>query len=289
MTKITKEKFICVVFSIFTCGCQQLPNREGIGINVVPSLDTGTIISSANGLLSEGISKVPGSICRADPATGKCDLNGLAPSQCIMQDSKIEVKPIANPSPSYHSLIDSNYTSSINVPFISPTSSSQVIEEVKASISGTASIRSISTDSGYPGIDGIKACLLHMYGPGEYGTVYWISSANIISVTKTSFRKVNNAMDVVGTGFGAKGMTFNSNGTNEDSIWVGILPHRVNVGTVSAPIVSSSPARIVSANDTTTVIKSSAQPPSPPAPTITESVITEQVGTDTEPQKNESE
>lgn len=275
MNKLSNCGLLIVLIMICIMGCQQLPDRQGINLNAIPSLETGTIIPSANGLLSEGIGKVPGSICVVDSSTGKCDLNGLAPSQCILQGSEVEVKPIAHPTPAYHSLIDNQYSSSISVPFINPSNSSQVVEEIKASISGTASIKSVGGDRGYPGIDGIKACLLRMYGPGNYGTVYWISSANIISVTRTGFTKVSNSMDVTGTGFGANGKTYNSNGTSQDSVWVGILPHKINVGQVSAPIVARSQASVVSSENMTTVIDTTTEPPAPPAPTTAESVTTE--------------
>lgn len=72
------KKMTFIIFSsmLFLNGCQ-LPDRAGIDLNKIPTLDATTIISSDNGLLSDGLSKVPGSICIVDKTTGKCDQNNL--------------------------------------------------------------------------------------------------------------------------------------------------------------------------------------------------------------------
>ena len=71
--------FACSV----SAGCQ-LPQRTDVPLNDVPVLDTSTVISSQNGLVSEGIGKVPGSICIPD-AKGQCDPQNMIPSQCLIK------------------------------------------------------------------------------------------------------------------------------------------------------------------------------------------------------------
>lgn len=212
----------------------QLPQRQDLTtIDAIPNL-TGTIIDSSNGLLSEGINKVPGSIC-IPKDDGKCDAQKLVPSQCLAEGAVVEVKPNTNPSPAYHSLVDDKYKVSGNVPFVSPSASMEYLDEIKAVISGTAQIKALTYNDGYPGVEGIRACLLEAYGPGNYDKVYWIAAANVIDVTRSNFRKVGSALSVTASAFGAESSTYNHNGADAESVWIGIDPRPIPVGNVSPP------------------------------------------------------
>jgi hypothetical protein len=195
---------------------------------------------------------------------GKCNTNNMTPSQCLLNGASVEVKPITNPQPAYHSLIDNKYTATASVPFVAPTASSEYLEEIKAVISGTAQIKSSDYNNGYPGLEGLKTCILYVYGPGTYKSVYWIKSANVIAVTKTNYKQVSSSLNVSGTGFGANGSTYNHNGFDEEDVWIGILASGpIAVGSISAPSKpADQPGNVVSSSGPTTVV----QPKKPPEP-----------------------
>jgi hypothetical protein len=282
-----KIKTIALTSFIFLAACQ-LPNRADIGRDLPSNFDDATIISSSSGLLSDGISKVPGSICIADEQTGKCNPQNLVPFQCLVRGTAVEVKPITAPQPTYHSLITNSYKTNISSPFIGVPMSSEYLDEVKASISATASIKSISTDEhgGYPGIDGIKACLLKAYGPGTYKKVIWIQAANIISVTTSRFTKVSNSLAITGTAFGFDGSTYNSNTVGTQTIWIGIYGNAINnIGNVSYPVVANSTAKVFSSLDKTTIIETTLPVAAPPAPEA-EPIIAPAVNSPTLPPTN---
>jgi hypothetical protein len=249
--------FVCAcAIPVSACTTFQLPARTDVTVDSVPSLDAGTIIKSNNGLLSEGINTVPGTICVAG-ADGKCDPMALAPAQCLVSGSIVEVKPQTNPTPAYHSLVDNKYNAAADVPFVSPTANAEQLDEVKATIAGTAQIKSTSPNNGYPGIEGVKSCLLQIFGPGSYPTVYWISAANIIEVTKSHFVQVSSSTAVNATGFGFTGSTYNHNGIDEEVVWIGIQASKLSVGTVAYP-APPAPAPPAPAPP--------APPPAPPPP-----------------------
>lgn len=263
-----KTKLITSISFVFLAGCQ-LPNRADIARDLPSNFDDSTIISSNSGLLSDGLSKVPGSICVADEQSGKCNPQNLVPFQCLVKGTAVEVKPVTDPQPTYHSLITNSYQANISSPFIGAPMSSDYLDEVKASVSATASIKSIGTDehNGYPGIDGIKACLFRAYGAGTYKKVIWIQAANIISVTTSRFTKVSNSLAITGTAFGFDGSTYNSNSVGAQTIWIGISGNAINnVGSVSAPVIASSTAKVVSSINKTTVIETTLPATAPPAP-----------------------
>jgi hypothetical protein len=196
---------------------------------------------------------------------GKCNPKNMAPSQCLLQNATVEVKPITNPQPAYHSLIDNKYQISANVPFVSPSASTEYLEEIRAVISGTAQIKSLDVNNGYPGVEGVKECLLRAYGPGNYNTVYWISAANIIAVSKSNFRQVSSSAAVTATAFGANGSTYNHDGIDEENVWIGIYPHPVTVGAVAAQPGHPEAARVVTAAPSTIFVRPRPAPePLPP-------------------------
>lgn len=254
-----KSKFV-LVFAIASLNGCQLPNRIDIQKDVPIPFDTSTIINSNSGLLADGISGIPGTICVADNETGKCDTHNLVPFQCLHQGSTVEVKAVTDPTPSYHSLITRGYQAKISSPFITIPKTSEYVDEVKASVSAIASIKSSGTEySGYPGIAGIRACLLQAYGPARYNKVYWISAANVISVTTSRYYKVGDSLAITGTGFGFDGATYNSNTIGTQTIWIGISASVINsVGDVSEPVISGSSAKIVSSTDHTAIIENKA-------------------------------
>lgn len=229
-TMIRRFAILFVALCLAAC---QLPNRtDGLQLNDVPNLDP-TLIPSNNGLLSTGITTVPGSYCFAG-ADGKCDPSKLSPAQCLLSGAIVEVAPKTNPTPSYDSLIDNKYAGGGNVPFVAATASGELYDEVKATIAGTALITPGSPNNGYPGIDGLRACILHNNGPGNYGTVYWISAANILDVTVQHFTQVSSTESVTATGFGLNGSTYNHQGVTDEKIWIGLQASPINVGAVGA-------------------------------------------------------
>lgn len=228
-----KVQFSSSILILMLAACQQqLPSRQDVGINQIPTLDP-TIIRSDNGLLSSGINSVPGSYCIAGKS-GKCLASNLSPAPCRAKKTVVQVAPKTNPTPSYDSLVDNKYSGTLSVPFVHATGSSEYLDEVKAIIAGTALITQRSPNAGYPGIRGLRACILKNNGPGKYGTVYWIRSANIIAVTKRQFKQVSSAEGVTATGFGLNGNTYNHTGKTEEKIWIGLEASPVNVGSVSA-------------------------------------------------------
>lgn len=262
------KNYLLLIPLIFLSACQ-LPNRGDVSADIPLNFNDSTIIGSNNGLLSDGLSKVPGTICIADRDTGKCNPEKLVPSQCLVQGTTVEIKPVTDPLPKYHSLITTKYNTNATVPFIVAPTSTEYVDEVKASISATASIKSIGTDfnNGYPGIDGIKACLYKAYGPGEYKKVIWIQAANVIAVTKSRFSKVSNGMEVTGTGFGFGGSTYNSNSVAMQTIWIGISGNAIDyVGHVGNPDDGKSTAKIISTENKTTIIETNLPATPPPAP-----------------------
>lgn len=246
------RKLVCLVGSMASVtACTQLPARNDIALNQVPVFQAGTIIDSNNGLLSDGISKVPGTICIAGD-DGKCDPKHLTPRQCLINGATVEVKPTINPTPAYHSLIDNKYTGTTSVPFVSPSVNGEELEEIKATVAGTAQISNATQNSGYPGISGIKACLLDIYGPGNYQKIYWIQAANIIAVTKSRFRQVSSALDVSATGFGMHGTTYNHDGFDEEKVWIGLQAAEIPVGVIAA--AEKLPATVVATPAPDTII-----------------------------------
>jgi hypothetical protein len=229
---------LAILFGVAGC---QLPDRtDGINVDTVPNLDP-TLIASDNGLLAAGITTVPGSYCFAG-ADGKCDVTHLQSFQCLASGATIEVAPKTSPTPSYDALIDYKYAGAGNSPIVAATTSAEFSDEVKAVISGTAIFSAASPNNGYPGIDGLRACILHNNGSGSYGTVFWISAANILDVTIQHFKQVSSSGSVTGTGFGFNGSTYNHNGTDEEKIWIGLQASAINVGTIPAPVAPAAVA-----------------------------------------------
>lgn len=219
------------------CATQLPPRQDGISLNTVPNLDP-TLIPSNNGLLSAGINTVPGSYCFAG-ADGKCDPAKLSPAQCLISGATVEVAPKTNPTPSYDSLIDNKYSATGNVPFVNATASAEYYDEIKATVAGTAQFSPNSANNGYPGVDGLKACILRNEGPGNYGIVYWISAANIFDVTLQHFKQVSSTEGVTATAFGLNGSTYNHNGQTEEKIWIGIQASPVMIGTIPEHTVAA--------------------------------------------------
>ena len=263
---IKQLMIVAIGASLSAC---QLPDRTDVVPDLPSNFSARTIIESNNGLLSEGLNKVPGSICLADEETGLCKTENLLPNQCLAKGTAVQVKAVTDPSPAYHSIITKNYNRSLTTPFISAPSSADYIDEVKASISATASISTAGTDdgNGFPGIGGIKACILKNFGPGNYKKVIWIQSANIISVTTSRYSKVSNGFDVKGTGFGFDGSTYNSSSVGAQTIWIGIFGNSIyNVGVVNTSVLDSSKTSIINSDDKTTIIETPSAPTAPPPP-----------------------
>ena len=205
----------------------QLKNRSGIAID--ESFNSDYLVNSRNSILSQDISKTPGRICQLDK-DGFCQ--NFTPTQCLVDDTLVEVKPELNPTSMYHSLITNNYKGDVKVPFISAASSKDSLAEVRVSVSGTALIKSKDASNGFPGYAGIKSCLLHDYGAGDFGTVYWISAANIITVSSQVYTKVDGSLGVSGQGFGFGGSTYSSDQEARQKVYIGLMSHPIFIGKI---------------------------------------------------------
>jgi hypothetical protein len=221
--------------SLVLVGCAQLPQNTAIPINKAPNFDSSAIISSKNGIIAADITKVPGRLCVPAAATGLCDANGFVPGQYLTKDAKINVAATTNTQPMYHSLINNKYTMSLDTPFVSPSGSDETYDDVKVTIVATATVADGTQNAGYPGISAIRKALQNAGMNKNVTYVYWISAANTILVSNTSYTKVSSATKVTGTGFGASGSTYNYAGTEQETVWIGILAHKIDI-TETAPV-----------------------------------------------------
>ena len=76
---------------------------------------------------------------------------------------------------------------------------------------------------GFPGITVIRTALQNAGLNPNVASVYWISAASTISVSRNTYTKVSSSAQVTGTGFGANGGTYNYGGIIQESVWIGIF------------------------------------------------------------------
>ena len=214
--------------------CNQMPNTT-YPVNSIPPFNSATIISSKAGLLAVDIAKIPGAICIPVVRDGKdrCEAEGFLPAPLRANGATIEVVTSTNTTPQYHSLINKQYNAGANVPFVSATVSDDVLDEVTATILATAKFSDQSPGYGYPG-DGAVA---QRVGNREsLGYVYWIASANIISVNVRQYAKVSSVANVTVTGVGLNGKTYNGSERDSQEIWIGVDARRVPVPSAGVPL-----------------------------------------------------
>lgn len=224
---------IALGVAILVGACAQLPATSAIGINTRPVFESSAIVSSKNGLLAVDLTKVPGAVCIPDNQ-GKCDSDGFLPAPVRSNGSTIAITASTDTTPKYHALVDNKYSVGGSVPFLTASGSSDVYDEVTATILATATFSDSSPNSGYPSIDQIRSAL-HQVGRTNVPYVYWLSAANVISVTKKQFRKVESAANVTVTGIGINGSTYNSSTRDDQTVWIGIFAHRIELIPSSAP------------------------------------------------------
>jgi hypothetical protein len=210
-------------------GCvPQLPQNDVIPIDEIPTFDASAIISSKNGIIATDISRVPGTLCV--PATsGLCDSSGFIPGQYLSAGSTITMAATTSTQPNFDSLLDNRYTGTANVPFLAGSGSDETYDEVKATTVATATIADGAPNSGFPGVAAIRTALQNAGLDPNVPVVYWISAANTISVSRDTYTKVNSTAQVTGTGFGANGNTYNYGGIIQESVWIGIFAHKIDL------------------------------------------------------------
>lgn len=227
-------RFIMALVSASLIGaCAQLPTTNAIGINTKPVFELSSIVSSKNGLIAVDLTKIPGAVCVPDNQ-GKCDSDGFLPAPVRSSGSTIAIVASTDTTPKYHALIDNKYSGGGSVPFLTASGSSDVYDEVTATILATATFSDSSPNAGYPSIEQIRSALQQV-GRANVPYVYWLSSANVISVTKKQFRKVESTANVTVTGIGINGSTYNSSARDDQTVWIGIFAHRIDLNPPSAP------------------------------------------------------
>lgn len=224
-------------------GCvSQLPQNDVIPIDAIPTFDASAIVSSKNGIIATDISRVPGTLC-VPAASGLCDSSGFIPGQYLSAGATVTMAATTSTQPNFDSLLDNRYTGAANVPFLAGSGSDETFDEVKATTVATATIADDVPNSGFPGVPAIKAALRNAGLDPNARVVYWISGANTISVSRNTYTKVNSTAQVTGTGFGANGSTFNYGGIIQESVWIGIFAHKIDL---TAPNVATAPGSTTS-------------------------------------------
>jgi len=188
----------------------------------------GTYMKGNSEILGNNLSAFVGAVC-VPSSDGICRADSFAPGTYLRAGQSPAVTPAQpNSSPSYHSLITSDYTINGNFPFISPSISQKILNEVEVRTIATAA----TPPDAFPGAAILRARLLT---DGVSATrVYWISAASLISVSTKAYNKVDGSVQVTGTGFGFGGKTFNGNEVAQQQIIMGLDIRQVDL--VSVPV-----------------------------------------------------
>jgi hypothetical protein len=226
--------FVAMGICVLAGACNQLPPTGAFKINDIPVFEASSIVSSKNGLIAVDIAKVPGAVCIPD-SQDRCTSDGFLPAPVRSTGSTVAVAAVTDTTPKYHSLINNKYAVAANVPFVAATVSDEVYNEVTATILATATFSDSSPNAGYPPIDQIRSALKQVGKVPTQGYVYWLSAANVISVTNKQFTKVSSTANVTVTGVGINGSTYNSNAVDAQSVWIGVFAHRVDLTPVPTP------------------------------------------------------
>jgi hypothetical protein len=228
---MSSRGYVCMAALLALGGCvSQLPQNDVIPIDEVPTFEASAIISSKNGIIAADISRVPGTLC-IPAASGLCDSSGFLPGQYLSAGSTVGVAATTTTQPNFDSLLDNQYTGTGSVPFLSASASAETYDEVKATTVATATISAGAPNGGFPGVPAIRTALTNAGLNPNVPVVYWISAANTISVARNTYTKVNSTAQVTGTGFGANGGTYNYGGIIQESVWIGIFAHKIDLST----------------------------------------------------------
>jgi hypothetical protein len=232
---MTPRDYLCLAALFALAGCvSQLPQNDVIPINAIPTFDSSAIISSKNGIIAADISKVPGTLC-VPAASGLCDSSGFLPGQYLSSGATVTVAATTSTQPNFDSLLTNQYSGGGSVPFLSASASDETYDEVKATTVATATIAENASNGGFPGVPAIQAALKNAGLNANTPVVYWISAANTISVSRNTYTKVNSTAQVSGTGFGANGGTYNYGGIIQESVWIGIFAHKIDLTASATP------------------------------------------------------
>jgi len=250
-------KKYALISIIGLCGCVSIPDTS-IPIqskieasNIIPDQN---VISSKNGLLANNLSGIIGSACIPDKQ-GRCNMSDpkLTASPCLTSTAKVALKLSADPSPIRHFLIDNKTEVSSNAAsLIDLNVTNNEVKEITVSVIANA-IAQDPTDmnDGFPGRRQLAKCLddkIELYGINH---VYWIKSANVISVKTVSYKEVTGAGGLTFSGFGLKGKVYNRVGEETTDFLIGLdikdidLPNLTvsNVGDNVNPIIIRSRER----------------------------------------------
>jgi hypothetical protein len=244
-----------VLAGLAISGCQ-LPERVPMpAIDQAPALDAKSFIAANNGVLPVDLAKLPGAICVPN-VQEVCDADHTYPMQFLKDGAKIVVAPGADPAPAYDGLIDAKYKVSPSYPFVSPAQNPERVDEIKAYIVARATIAPGTDDggaNGFPGAAAIVAGLQKTYNVTlkAGGVIYWITEADLVSVTNDEYSEVPDMYEVIGTGFGGADATYNSGNPTRHSVWLGIQAVKIGIvlGTVPAsPGAAGTPATALMAS-----------------------------------------
>jgi len=222
-----------VVAAAVVSGCQ-LPQRSPMPpIDQAPNLDTKSFISSNNGIFPTDLAKIPGAVCLPN-GQGVCDADHIYPIQYMRSDAKIYVSLPANKTPTFDALIDSKYKKSTNYPFLSPATDTEHLDEVKAYVIENVSITPGQTDAGangFPGAAAVVSGLKRDYNVTlKAGTaIYWITGAELLSVTDDEYSEIPDMFEVYGTGFGGTDANYNAGDQTKQSVWIGIRAVKIDM------------------------------------------------------------
>jgi hypothetical protein len=232
-------RWIAALSFVTLAGCvPQLPQNDVIPIDSIPTFDASAIVSSKNGIIASDISRVPGTIC-VPAASGLCDSSGFVPGQYLSDGATVGVTATTSTQPNFDSLLDNRYTGTADVPFLSGSGSDESYDEVKATTVATARIADGASNAGFPGVAAIRTALLNAGLDPNVASVYWISAASTISVARNTYTKVTSTAQVTGTGFGANGGTYNYGGIIQESVWIGIFAHKIDLAAPTAKLAGN--------------------------------------------------
>jgi hypothetical protein len=209
-----------------TAGCQ-LPLRAPLPpLDQAPNLDVKIAMPAANGIFPPDLSKIPGSVCFPN-AQGLCDAAHTYPIQFLKPGAKVTVTPGSDPGPGYDGLIDSKYTLSKNMPFVAPARFPDQLNEFKTYVVAKATIVPGPGDAdanGFPGAQAIVKGLRDSHGitVKAGATIYWLTGAELLTVTEDDYTKVPDSAEVTGVGFADADATYNAGEPTRQATWIGL-------------------------------------------------------------------
>ncbi|MGK3187866.1 hypothetical protein ACCW92_09760 [Enterobacter soli] len=233
-------KFYFVLFPFFITAChQQLPDSKMKFSESVDMVDFnkkyGVIPDGNVAGMANQLNQVVGSYCIPSSEGDSLLCSGsFSQSQCFGDENdNVEVTAsVAYPS-SEEYLFNSSSNSQVGVLAfpLRINLSDEELETAKVELVAIASIKNGKTGrSSAPNSSQMTACVKNMRGSVEgFNEVYWIKSANVITVTTTLYTKVDSAADVDFYGFGLNGKTYNKKSEAKTNVFVGLELSRIPV------------------------------------------------------------